>query len=208
MIACAVLAAGASRRLGAPKQLLEWRGRPLVAHAVEAARVVGPVAVVVGAAREAVERALERDARERVVEDEPVGARTCLLPNDAWAEGVASSVRVAAAWARSLGANALVLHLVDQPHLEGAHLARLAAEHRAGAPLVGTSYAGVIGAPALFARAFYDRLEALTGDRGGAAILRAHAETRAVPAPEGALDVDTPADAYLLAASSPKATRR
>lgn len=201
MIACAVLAAGASRRLGTPKQLLVWRGRPLVAHAVGAARAVGEVAVVLGAAREEVSRALAS-------EPPPL----TLLPNEAWEEGMASSVRVAVRWARSQAAEALVIHLVDQPHIDGVHLAALVSAFREGAPLVGTSYADVTGAPALFSSELYDELETLAGDRGAAPILRARAETRAVPAPDGALDIDTPADAerldHLLAASSPKATRR
>lgn len=189
MIACAVLAAGASTRLGSPKQLVQWRGKTLLAHALDAARAVGPVAVVVGAIE--------------------LPADVTVLRNEAWAEGMASSVRVATAWARSIDAAALVLHLVDQPHIDGAHLARLAVAHRAGAPLVGTRYADVIGAPALFSSAFYDALEALKGDRGAAAILRGDAATHAIEGPAGALDIDTPEDvAHLLAASSPNAMRR
>jgi CTP:molybdopterin cytidylyltransferase MocA len=150
----------------------------LVAHALEAARAVGPAAIVVGAV-------------ELAVTDATV------LPNEGWTEGMASSVRVATRWARSIDAEALVLHLVDQPHIDGAHLLRLVEAHRGGAPLVGTRY-DVIGAPALFSRAFFRDLEALTGDRGAAGILRSHAETAAIAAPEGALDIDTPEDVSLL----------
>lgn len=179
MIACAVLAAGASTRLGSPKQLVEWRGKTLLAHAVGAASIVGEVAVVAGAVPLAV-------------------ADATLLQNDAWREGMASSVRVATAWARAIHAEALVLHLVDQPHVDGAHLSKLVDAYRAGAPLVGTSYDDVIGAPALFSRTFYDQLEALEGDRGAAGILRAHAATIAIPSSRGALDIDTPADLAAL----------
>lgn len=201
-IVCAVLAAGASARLGRPKPLLEWRGQPLVVRAVRAAAAVGRAGVVLGAAREDV---------ERVLDSAEVGPRlrVDVLPNDAWSEGIASSVRVAARWARALRADALVLHLVDQPFVDAGHLERLVGAYHTGVPLVGTGYAGVVGAPALFSRPLFGALDRLEGDRGAAAILRAHAETRAVAAPEAAVDVDTPEDAaYLLAPSSPKATRR
>lgn len=178
-IACAILAAGSSERLGTPKQLALWRGRTLVAHALEAARAVGPAAVVVGAV-------------ELAVTDATV------LPNHDWREGMASSVRVATRWARAIDAEALVLQLVDQPHLGGAHLAKLVERYRAGASLVGTRYADVIGAPALFSRVFFDQLETLRGDRGAAGILRVHEKTAAIDAPEGALDIDTPEDVRLL----------
>jgi molybdenum cofactor cytidylyltransferase len=58
-IAAVILAAGAATRMGAPKQLLDWKGKPLVVHAAEKALAAGcsPVVVVGGAAGDQVERA-------------------------------------------------------------------------------------------------------------------------------------------------------
>src|SRR5262249_23324500 len=82
--AVVVLAAGASRRLGQPKQLVCWRGRPLVHHAVEAALEarVGPVTVVVGA----------REAEVRAALD---GLDVNILAHPGWSEGLGSSIRTA-----------------------------------------------------------------------------------------------------------------
>ena len=148
-------------------------------HALEAAAAVGPVALVLGASREEIERAWQNDVT--------------LLANEGWEEGIASSIRIATKWALELDASALVLHLVDQPFIGASHMKKLLEAHERGAALVGTRYADIIGAPALFAREHYDALEALTGDRGAAGILRSQ-NAAAVDAPEGALDVDTPAD--------------
>ncbi|HAP98950.1 MAG TPA: 4-diphosphocytidyl-2C-methyl-D-erythritol kinase, partial [Rhodospirillum rubrum] len=57
-----VLAAGLSRRMGGVnKLLLDWRGKPLVAHAVDTVLAAGPaaVAVVIGHQGKAVRAALE-----------------------------------------------------------------------------------------------------------------------------------------------------
>jgi CTP:molybdopterin cytidylyltransferase MocA len=187
--ACAVLAAGGSRRLGRPKQLVPFRGRPLVRHVAEQACAAGcdEVAVVVGAHRDAIAAALD-------------GLPVRVLENDGWSEGVASSIRLAAGWAAESGMDAVGIALADQPGITAGHLARLAAAHHAGARRVGSAYSGIIGVPAVFDARDFRRLVTLEGDRGAAAILAGRGDrdghddgaTVAVPWPDGALDVDTP----------------
>jgi CTP:molybdopterin cytidylyltransferase MocA len=188
--ACAVLAAGGSRRLGRPKQLVPFRGRPLVRHVVEQACAAGceEVAVVVGAHARPIADALE-------------GLPVRLLVNRAWEEGVASSIRVATTWARDEGLDALAFALADQPGLSASHLDRLATAHREGAARVASAYGGAVGVPALFDARYFDRLMALHGDRGAARLLGEHDDRPAVaiPWPEGAIDVDTPSDLERLA---------
>jgi len=186
---CAVLAAGASRRLGRPKQLLPVGGRTLVRHVVERACAsrAARVAVVVGAHALAVRAALD-------------GAAVTVLENPEWEEGLASSIRAAARWAAGRRAAALAIVLADQPEITPHHLNRLAAEHGAGAAAAGSAYRGVLGVPAVFDAALFPALLALSGDRGAAALL---AETRAatVPWPAGAVDIDTEADVVRLRAA-------
>ncbi|MBV9947566.1 MAG: NTP transferase domain-containing protein [Myxococcales bacterium] len=178
----AVLAAGASVRLGRPKQLVRFGDEPLVR--VVARELLGSVcrdvAVVVGAHAAAVGEALE-------------GLALHVLQNEAWQEGMASSVRCAAAWADSEGHDVLVLVTCDQPFLSAAHVDRLVtACARTRAP-VGSRYGGATGVPAAFDRSSLQALRALSGDRGARCLLRDGPVT-AIDWPDGAFDVDTPSD--------------
>lgn len=196
MIACVLLAAGGSRRLGTPKQLVMFNGAPLIHTALAACTGNGRVAIVLGGNAEAVRAALPSGGIEAI-------------PNDEWEEGIASSIRCAVDWARTVDAEALLLHLVDLPFVHRAHLSALVARYRGGAEKVGTEYEnGVLGAPALFDARYYDELHALRGDRGAARLLREDDETVSVPFMDDAMDVDTPEDVQRLLASSPNATRR
>lgn len=196
VIACALLAAGGSRRLGTPKQLVMYDGAPLINTALAACNGNGRVGIVIGGNADAVRAALSAGDHEYIV-------------NDAWQEGIASSIRAAVDWARTIDAEALLLHLVDLPHIHFPELHALVLAYEGGAKLVGTEYEnGVLGAPALFDARYYDELHALRGDRGAARILREREETVAIPFRGDPLDVDTPEDVQRLLASSPNATRR
>jgi molybdenum cofactor cytidylyltransferase len=180
-----VLAAGGSRRLGRPKQLLALAGQPLVRRAALAA--LGSRAkrtfVVTGAHAGAVERALAGLAVE------------CVRCAE-WEEGLAASLRigVGAALARDAGASVLLL-LADQPAVDSALLDRLIALHEGGHELAACHYGGELGVPALFAPRFARELLGLEGDRGAKSLLaRERANVAAVEFAAGALDVDTPAD--------------
>ena len=185
----AVLAAGGSRRLGTPKQLVPHRGRPLLATVTAAACAanVARVAVVLGAHAPEIAPCLS-------------SLDVDVLVNGAWQLGLASSIRCATAWAMSRDAAALVLVSGDQPRLEPAHVDALLAAHRASGRAVASLYAGVRGVPALFPRAYFPRLLELHGDTGAAALLRGSDIVDEVPWPAGAFDVDVPADLQRLAA--------
>ncbi|MFN2145125.1 MAG: selenium cofactor biosynthesis protein YqeC, partial [Anaerolineales bacterium] len=83
-VAGVVLAAGGSARLGRPKQLLDWHGKPFVRACAETALQSGlsPVLVVTGAYREEVIQALE-------------GLPVKMVHNSDWAQGQGGSVRSA-----------------------------------------------------------------------------------------------------------------
>lgn len=155
-VAGVVLAAGGSKRLRRAKQLVVWRGKPLVWHAVRAAIEGGlsPVVVVVGSAEDEVRAALR---------GEPVR----FVENAAWEDGQSTSVRAGLA-AVERGAEAVVFLLSDTPLVDGRLVGRLVREHRSSlspiiAPLAGGRWAN----PALFDRVTFQDLASLYGDMGG-----------------------------------------
>jgi molybdenum cofactor cytidylyltransferase len=179
-VVAAILAAGASRRLGRPKQLLPFDGGTLLGRI--AARVCeascARVAVVLGAGADEIAPALDALPVE-------------ILHNEAWSEGIAASIRRAVEWARAIDSAALVLCLGDQPRLTAAHIDALAAAYRGAGSAVASRYAGGLGVPALFDARWYSELAALRGDRGARGVLAA-AQAIAIDWPDGVVDVDEP----------------
>jgi molybdenum cofactor cytidylyltransferase len=182
-----LLAAGESRRLGRPKQLVRFRGEPLVRRAARTALEAGlsPVVVVL---------------RPGAPEEEEVlaGLTVEVVHNAAAGDGVGTSVRAGVAHLRSVApaAPAVVLLVCDQPLLEPGHLRSLVTRREeGGAPIVASEYQGVLGVPALFEAELLDELASLGGDIGARQVIRRDpARVSAVPFPEGALDVDDDRD--------------
>lgn len=186
-----ILAAGASSRLGQPKQLLEIDGRPLLVRTVEAAlaSTSWPVVVVLGAHAEAIRPVL-------------AGLPVLVTENAAWPEGMAASIRAGTETLQQFSRHldAALVALCDQPAFSAAIVAQLVAAHQdSGRSIVAARYSGRLGAPALFLRRHFPTLASLTGEEGARALLNGDpAEITAVDLPELALDLDTPADIATL----------
>jgi molybdenum cofactor cytidylyltransferase len=181
-----LLAAGASRRLGAPKQLLAYKGESLLRRAARTAlaSLCRPVIVVLGAHRESV---------ESEIADLPLE----IVFNEEWAMGMGASIRAGMEYLTARAdTRAVVMMLCDQPRVEARIINELVAAYRVtNAPLVTAKYDGTHGVPALFDQRLYPALLALTGSQGAKSLILAHsAHLSEVPAPEAALDLDTLAD--------------
>lgn len=179
-----VLAAGGSRRLGRPKQLLMRDGEALVRRVVRLAGATSPrrLLLVTGAHRDAVLDAVHGLTCEEIY-------------NLDWRHGLASSLRIAADALRDRDGSVLLLGC-DQPGLEAAHLeALLTGARNVATGCAATSYSDGAGSPALVPHAWLRGMSA-EGDRGLAARLRAlPADSLSLlHAPALGIDLDTEAD--------------
>jgi molybdenum cofactor cytidylyltransferase len=183
-----VLAAGASSRLGQPKQLIEYHGETLLARAIRLAREAGadPVFVVLGANLETILPAGLQDAAVPVV-------------NKDWQEGISSSIQAGlrAVHGAFPATEGVVLLACDQPRLSAEHLRALRRAFSAeyGAVIVASGYEGALGTPAVFPRSAFRQLFELRGDKGARALFaKPPCRVITVPFPDGEIDIDTPAD--------------
>ena len=186
--ALVLLAAGASTRMGQPKQLLRYRGESLLRRTLRIALETPfrPVAVVLGARAEELEAELE-------------GTEALIVYNSAWPTGMGSSVATGLeALLRAepeLGAACFIL--VDQPHLAAGHLLALEEQLQHSPEKKGavSMYDGTLGVPALFRKALFPGLLQLHGQKGAKPLIEKYRDhLLPVPFPKGRIDLDTPED--------------
>ena len=177
-IPAVILAAGASTRLGSPKQLAMLGDETLLQRAIRVAREAGcaPLIVVLGA-----------EATRVLLDGLPDD--TVPVINEQWEEGMASSIRlgVRACGIIAKGAEGVVLMTCDQPAVTSKHLQWLMLR----VEIKASRYAGRNGVPAFFPKKSFNTLMALEGDAGARALLE---NARYEELEGGDLDVDTEED--------------
>jgi molybdenum cofactor cytidylyltransferase len=191
-----VLAAGGSKRFGAPKQLLPYRDTTLLGHILTTARACefDQLICVIGGSAD--------DVRKRV---DLTGAE--IVENNNFGDGCSSSIATALQ-AVSPSADALILLLGDQPGVRTDAVNALIAG-RGTSPLAACAYEDGRGHPLAFARTTFEELEALHGDKGVWKLLDRHAD-QVVDVPiAGRIprDVDTDEDYRALVAEQATTSR-
>ncbi|GAB2788845.1 hypothetical protein GCM10027275_37210 [Rhabdobacter roseus] len=183
-----ILAAGASQRMGTPKQTLPIENeKSLLRHTAETALATAcrPVVVVVG-------------ANKQVVVPELKGLPLTIVDNPKWQEGMASSVKMglAATYMTERDLEAVLLLVCDQPFVTPGLLEQMLVTYReSGKKAVVCRYGEAWGVPALLGSALFGELTYLQGDQGAKAVLQKHKQEIAwVAFDQGAIDLDTPED--------------
>jgi molybdenum cofactor cytidylyltransferase len=166
-IAAVVLAAGASKRLGRPKQLEPWGDTNLLSHVVARTNEfpVDEVWVVLG------------HDYEKILEATDFGD-VGIIENPEWAEGIASSIRVALdALTRLSRCDKALIVMGDQPTVGVEVVEELIASHaRSDQPVSVPKYRYHWGNPVLVDRSLWPRLMSLEGDEGAQRLWQAHPE--------------------------------
>ncbi|MEQ1798240.1 MAG: nucleotidyltransferase family protein [Lacibacter sp.] len=182
-----ILAAGASSRLGSPKQLLIYSGAPLLQHSIEVAQLsdARSVIVVLG-------------ANADLINDELKASTVKIVINSQWKEGMASTIRYGLQTLLELNpqTEAVVLMVADQPFVTAELLNNLIDVNRKEQrSIVACKYGTTFGTPVLFAKRFFPELMELTGDVGAKGLVRKYMNDAAfVVFQKGTIDIDTMED--------------
>lgn len=173
-------AAGASERLGQPKQLVRYKGGTLIQNVIDTAFSIGPreVIVVTGAYRQAV-----RDAVQQ--------GQVRWVHNTNWADGMGSSIAIGATVINP-GSSAVMILLCDQWGLQTADLQLVVQTWQAHPERIVSAQAGSQNLPpVIFPAGLYQRLLSLGGDEGARKLVKEHQELLTTVACNNALfDLD------------------
>lgn len=190
-----ILAAGESKRFGAPKQLLKLGGRFLLAWVLEAALEsdLDRVVLVLGCEHARIRRRLVAWTGHPKCE---------VVVNPAYRDGLSASLKAGVARIQNDFSTAMFL-LGDQPLVDAAVINFLLRRfaHSPKSICIPT-HRGTRGNPTLFARSFYSAILNLAGDRGARDLIAAHPDqvlAVEIPDPMVFIDVDHREDAETIA---------
>ncbi|WP_100614786.1 nucleotidyltransferase family protein [Confluentibacter citreus] len=187
-IAIIILAAGASKRMGKPKQLLKWGDDTLIGHAIKIASKVNPkkLIVVLGAHFELINQNIEN-------------SEITILNNTHWEKGLGTSIAFAIKHLQNSKSkvDGILIILCDQPLITADFLKSLVSKFKPNEnKIIATSYGGgKYGVPAFFDKVYFDDLSMLHDDQGAKDILiKYQDQVLGLLPPEKNMDLDTNED--------------
>ncbi len=164
MLAAVILAAGESKRMGSPKALLPYQGRPFLEHLIEVTRhpKIGLTRIVLGPEAQEIHAQLNLDPATVVL-------------NPRWEQGQLSSVQAALRSLPDGATHGILLCLVDHPLITSAVVSELIRSFYSGGKLVVVpTYNGRRGHPVIFSSQLYAEMLAAPLDKGARAVVWAH----------------------------------
>ena len=186
-VAVLLLAAGSSKRLGRPKQVLDYHGAALLTHSLREAMAarVKTVLVVLGAYAAMLKDAIDFGDAGVVV-------------NSKWEEGMGSSIRYGMETLihQHPEIGGVIIMVCDQPRVSKVVLQNLIIAHQnTRKPIIACGYADTFGPPVFFHKSYFKFLLELKNDVGARSVVRDHPDAvEIIPFPEGNLDIDTEED--------------
>lgn len=191
-IAIVILAAGASKRMGTPKQLLKWGNESLLSHAITKALHVqaSEVIVVLGANHGSIEKEIKQF---------PI----TILKNKNWEEGLGKSIACAAKYVKESKPeiNALLITLADQPLIDSVFLDNIIHKFsQSQNQIIATAYEnGKNGVPVLFDSCYFEELSKLSDDNGAKHLLKKYEfSVKSLELQQEYLDIDSKEDYEFL----------
>lgn len=190
---CAVIlvAAGESKRLGRPKQLLTYHGDSMINRILKiiCATVPYPIFCVLGASAKLIQAQLP-------------AIDVTVVNNPDWKEGMSSSIKVGLqhALTNHPDLDGILLLVCDQPYISTDTITALfEVQKKMDTPIAASHYNGVSGTPALFHKSFFNELSNLTGDIGAKKIIvKAGDKVTTLAFENGKFDIDTIEDYQVL----------
>ena len=183
--AIAIIAAGASIRMGKVKQNLMWDTRTLLQVSVENALQANSdlVFTILGANYEEILPTLNTYEIE-------------VLKNKQWRAGMGTSIALAADYAIEKGFDKVLMMLCDQPSVNAQYIEQLLTQaNTSEAQVVASQYGDRRGVPAVFDKTILNRLLALDEDMGARALLNQESTSiESISSPQPLFDIDTPQD--------------
>jgi molybdenum cofactor cytidylyltransferase len=194
--AVVIVAAGESKRLGTPKQLLPYQGGTLLNRLIANLKQATdfPIFLILGASSEKIIKEIS-------------ATDFSITINENWQEGMASSIRLGIQVAQKNVPNleGIMLVVCDQPFIAVANIqALIKLQKNSNLPIAASYYANILGTPALFHKSVFPDLLKLSGDVGAKNIIQQRGtEVAKLHFEEGLVDIDTPEDYQQLLASKP-----
>ncbi len=186
-VAIVILAAGASSRMGQPKQLLPWKDTTLLGNAIGKATAsdAKSVVVVLGANATQIKKGITETALE-------------IIENKRWASGLGSSIACGTDFLikKRNRPNGILIMLADQPFIDTVYLnAMIATFNPDQEVIIATAYKNRAGVPALFSENFYKKLTKLDDDSGAKRIIDRYIENVSIlELQQKTVDIDTKSD--------------
>ena len=186
-IAILILAAGASSRMGKiTKQLLPWENTTLLGKTIRTAKActADSITLVVGAKATSIRKSVSQENIQ-------------IIENTEWKSGLGSSIACGTKFLLKTNPliNAILVVLADQPLIDSLYLNKVITTFNSEGKGVATAYKNKAGVPALFPKAYFEKLVTLHDDFGAKGIINDIKESFAVLQPGyKTIDIDTKSD--------------